>query len=64
MDGKRAAAGMTKKRGRRLPRMTEILITLAVLLILGAGCLLTSIEVHDVDAKHISVEDNHDQNCH
>ena len=37
--------------------MTEILITLAVLLILGAGCLLTNIEVHDV-------EDNHDQNCH
>lgn len=32
--------------------MTEILITLAVLLILGAGCLLTSIEVHDVEAKH------------
>ncbi len=32
--------------------MTEILITLAVLLVLGAGCLLTSIEVLDVEAKH------------
>ena len=32
--------------------MTEILITLAVLIILGAGCLLTSIEVHDVETKH------------
>ncbi len=32
--------------------MTEILITLAVLLILGAGCQLTGVEVHDVEDRH------------
>jgi hypothetical protein len=32
--------------------MREIIIILAVLLILGAGCQLTKIEVQDVEEKH------------